>query len=295
MEFTIKVKFTRTRNIWVQVFRIHLTRSRGHSLPVWVYKWFQGVPDFRRWREWFQWIQKLMISSTAIIVLDDFSKLHMIRNIDVRFECDIMRFQTLFVKIRNQWLKSRLTLILSDFLRFLMIAFFILNGSMISLVNGLSDAIQKGKRRRDCATSFTATRNKRIINKSSMYNQEVMEYFVFLSYKYKWQVQLLEIYRFRHAQWTRQFLKYIMAVVWPFSITSFPQLLLYISIPKEALFAFHTRTSVRYVSERYRTAKYNFHLFSLKIRMTYRIYARSYQWHTITLFVSSLILLYFND
>ena len=39
-------------NIFTRNFRVML---RGHSLPIWGYKWFQSVPDFRWLRKWFQW------------------------------------------------------------------------------------------------------------------------------------------------------------------------------------------------------------------------------------------------
>ena len=42
------------------------------------------------------------------MVLVDFSKLHVIWIISIRFQCDFMQFQTLFVMIRNLRLKSRL-------------------------------------------------------------------------------------------------------------------------------------------------------------------------------------------
>ena len=43
------------------------------------------------------------------IIPRDFSKLYMIWIIFIRFKCDFTRFPTLFVKIWNRWLKSRLT------------------------------------------------------------------------------------------------------------------------------------------------------------------------------------------
>ena len=67
------------------------------------------------------------------IVFDDFSKRHIIRIILIRFQCDLMRFQTFFVNSQNWRLKSRLT-------RFHVISYhFLWRGSMISLVNGPSE------------------------------------------------------------------------------------------------------------------------------------------------------------
>ena len=58
------------------------------------------------------------------IILSDFSKLLMIWIIFVRFQCDFMRFQVLFVKIPDQRLNYRLTRLYVIFW-FLMIAFLI--------------------------------------------------------------------------------------------------------------------------------------------------------------------------
>ena len=111
---------------------IWTNKSRGH---VRVYKWFQSVSDVKWLRKWFEWFQKCTISSTPQF-LSDFSKLHIIRIIFIKFKSDFMRFQTLFVEIRNRRLKSLLT-------RFYVISYdcildFERSGSAISLVNGPS-------------------------------------------------------------------------------------------------------------------------------------------------------------
>ena len=41
-------------------------RRAADSLPVWMYKWFQWVPDFKRLRESFQWFQKLKLIINSI-------------------------------------------------------------------------------------------------------------------------------------------------------------------------------------------------------------------------------------
>ena len=81
----------------------------------------------------------------------DFSKLHLIRMIFLRFRYNFMRFQTLFVKIQNWRLKSRLTrfhVTSYDFLWFLVISYdcileFERSDLMIPVVNGPSQFIVK--------------------------------------------------------------------------------------------------------------------------------------------------------
>ena len=77
----------------------------------------------------------------------------MTRIIFIQFQCDFMRFQTLFVKIRNRRLKSGLT-------RFYQISYDCIldserNGSMISPVNGPSHRMYRATHalvtRRKCA------------------------------------------------------------------------------------------------------------------------------------------------
>ena len=100
---------------------------------------FECTNDFNEYMMWGDYVRdfndfKSLWYRRLPIVLNDFSKLHTIRIIFIRFQYDFTRFQILFVKIRNRRLNSRLT-------RFYVIPYdcildFKRSGSMISLVNG---------------------------------------------------------------------------------------------------------------------------------------------------------------